>query len=147
MKRITVLHIMMVVLTVLALTSIAANGGRKFTTTMTGAAEIPGPGDPDGSGTARITLNHGQSQVCWEITVEDILLPAIGAHIHLINPATGFGGVVVPLTPPDASGFSSGCTSADRELIKDIIQNPEKYYVNVHTTDFTAGAIRGDLSK
>jgi hypothetical protein len=147
MKRITVLHIMMVVLTVLALTSIAANGGRKFTTTMTGAAEIPGPGDPDGSGTARITLNYGQSQVCWEITVEDILLPAIGAHIHLINPATGFGGVVVPLTPPDASGFSSGCTSADRELIKDIIQNPEKYYVNVHTTDFTAGAIRGDLSK
>jgi len=147
MKKLIVLHIMLVILTVLALTSIAANGGRKFTTTMTGAAEIPGPGDPDGSGTARITLNYGQSQVCWEITVENILLPAIGAHIHLINPATGFGGVVVPLTPPDASGFSSGCTSADRELIKDIIQNPEKYYVNVHTTDFTAGAIRGDLSK
>ncbi|MEO8358050.1 MAG: CHRD domain-containing protein [Chloroflexota bacterium] len=147
MKKTTLLHIVMVLLTVLALTSVAANGGRKFTTTLTGAAEIPGPGDPDGSGTATITLNPGQGEVCWEIQVSGITLPATGAHIHLINPATGFGGVVVPLTPPDATGHSSGCTSADRDLIKGIIQNPEKYYVNVHSTEFPAGAVRGDLSK
>ena len=148
MKKFTILHMVLIVLTVLALASIAADGGRKFTTTLTGAAEIPGPGDPDGSGTAMITLNPGTGEVCWEIQVSGIALPATGAHIHLINPATGFGGVVVPLSPaPDETGQSSGCTTADRELIKDIMKNPEKYYVNVHSTEFPAGAVRGDLSK
>ena len=148
MKKTTLLHIVMILLTVLALTSVAADGGRKFTTTLSGAAEIPGPGDPDGTGTATITLNPGTKQVCWEIQVSGITLPATAAHIHLINPATGFGGVVVPLSAPDATGFASGCTSADRELIIDIIQHPEKYYVNVHTLPlYAAGALRGDLSK
>lgn len=147
MKKITVLHLLLILVTVLALTSIAADGGRKFTTTLTGAAEVPGPGDPDGSGTATITLNHGQGEVCWEIHVSDITLPATGAHIH-IGTVTQFGGVVVALTAPDATGHSSGCTSADRELIKAIIQNPEGYYVNVHTLPlYGAGAVRGQLGK
>lgn len=147
MKKITVLHIVLVALTMLTLTSIAADGGRKFTTVLTGAAEVPGPGDPDGSGTAMVTLNPGTEQVCWSIHVSGIALSATGAHIHEIDPAKGFGDVVVSLSPPDESGHSSGCTSADRELILDIIKNPEEYYVNVHSTEFRAGAVRGDLSK
>ena len=148
MKKLKILYVILIVLTVLALTSVAANGGRKLTTTLTGAAEVPGPGDPDGSGTVTLRLNPGQGQVCWEIQVSDITLPAIAAHIHEA-PFGVAGPVVVPLFPPvpDESGFSSGCMSADRELIKDIIQNPEEYYVNVHTTDFPAGALRGQLSK
>lgn len=124
---------------------LAADGGRKFTTTLTGAAEVP-PGDPDGSGTAFIELNHGQGQVCWTIQVADITLPATAAHIHEA-PAGVAGGVVVPLSPPNATGFASGCTSANQDLIKDIIQHPDEYYVNVHTTDYLAGAVRGQLSK
>jgi hypothetical protein len=146
MKKAKILHLILVALTVLAFTSIAA-GGRPFTTTLTGEAEIPGPGDPDGSGTATITLNSGRGEVCWEIHVMDITLPASGAHIHVIDPATGFGGVVVALSPPDESGHSSGCTTADADLIKGIKKNPEMYYVNVHTTDYPGGALRGDLSK
>ena|SRR5215207_2583824 len=147
MKKNTVLYIALIVLAVLALASIAADGGRQFTTTLTGAAEVPGPGDPDASGTASITLNPGQGEVCFEITVSNITLPATGAHIH-VGTVTEFGPVVVGLTPPDASGTSSGCVSADRDLIKAIIQNPENYYVNVHTLPlYGAGAVRGQLSK
>src|ERR1051325_6847307 len=121
MKKIKILHIVLIVLAVLALATTAADGGRKFTTTLTGAAEVP-PADPDGSGTATITLNYGQSQVCWEITVSNIALPATAAHIH-VAPVGVAGPVVVPLTPPDASGFSSGCATVSRDLIKAIIQN------------------------
>src|SRR5687767_6703805 len=34
--------------------------GRPITVEMTGAAERPGPGDPDGSGTAAFRINPGQ---------------------------------------------------------------------------------------
>jgi hypothetical protein len=145
MKKNNVLYIVLILLTALALASIAADGGRKFTTELTGAAEVPGPGDPDGSGTASITLNHGQGEVCFELTVSDIAV-ATAAHIH-VGPAGVAGPVVVGLAPP-ASGSASGCVSdVDRDLIKNIIQHPEEYYVNVHNAEFPAGAVRGQLSK
>ena len=125
--------------------ALADGGGRPFTITLTGAAEVPGPGDPDGSGTALLRLNPGTEQVCWEISVQNISLPASAAHIH-VAPATAPGPVVVGLSAPGVDGTSSGCTSADRALIKAIIQNPENYYVNVHTLpSFPAGAVRGQL--
>jgi hypothetical protein len=53
----------------------------------------------------------------------------------------------VTLSPPDASGSSSGCTTVDRELAVAILENPENYYVNVHTVPlYETGAIRGQLS-
>ena len=121
----------------------AKHGGRPLSTTMTGAEEAPGPGDPDGSGNAVITLNHGQGQVCFELTVSNIE-PATAAHIHEAPPGVP-GPIVVPLTPP-SSGSSSGCVSVERDLIKDIIQNPAEYYVNVHNAAFQPGAVRGQLA-
>jgi hypothetical protein len=136
--------VLVVGLAVLALASPVGAEGRRFSTTLTGAAEVPGPGDPDGSGTATVTLNQGQSEICFEITVSGIA-PATAAHIH-VAPAGVAGPVVVPLTPP-TSGSSSGCVSVDPGLIKAIRQNPSAYYVNVHNADFPAGAVRGQLSK
>jgi len=146
MKKNTLLHVMIILLTLLALASIAADGGRKFTTTLTGAAEAPGPGDPDGSGSASLSLNPGVEMVCFELSVSGIALPATGAHIHRAV-AGSPGPVVVPLIPPGESGTSSGCVSASRDLILAIMQNPDGYYVNVHSTEFPAGAVRGQLSK
>jgi hypothetical protein len=125
--------------------ALADGGGRPFTTTLTGAAEVPGPGDPDATGTASLRLNPGQEEICFELSVQNITLPATGAHIH-VGTSTQAGPVVVPLTPPGASGTSSGCVSVDRALIKAIIQHPENYYINVHTLPlYGAGALRGQL--
>jgi CHRD domain len=129
----------------------ADQGGRSFSTVLTGEAEVndegvPNQGDLDGTGSATISVNPGQGEVCYELSVEDIMLPAIGAHIH-VGDAGENGPVVVPLAEPDASGVSSGCEEVSRELALAIIQDPEGYYVNVHTEDFPNGAIRGQLSK
>lgn len=122
-------------------------GGRPFIVTLTGAAEVPGPGDPDGAGTAILRLNQGQGIISFEITVSNITLPATGAHIH-VGAANQAGPVVVGLTPPDATGYSSGEVNVDPDLIKAIRQNPENYYVNVHTLPlYAAGAVRGQISK
>ena len=122
----------------------AVGAGAPRVATLTGAAEAPGPGDPDGSGFAAIRLHHGQGRVCFELTVSDIA-PATAAHIHVAPPGSP-GPVVVTLTPP-ATGASSGCVeNVDRDLIKAIIQDPERYYVNVHNAPFPGGAVRGQLS-
>jgi hypothetical protein len=122
----------------------AAPGVRTLSANLTGAAEVPGPGDADGSGTARFRLFA--DEVCFTIQVNDIILPAIGAHIH-VGSADVAGPVVIPLTPPDASGTSKGCVGADSALIRAIWDNPSAYYANVHTTDFPGGAVRGQLTK
>jgi 5'-nucleotidase len=123
----------------------AGPGGAPRVAPLAGDWEVPGPGDDDGTGSARITLNEGQRRVCWEIKAADITLPAAAAHIH--RGAVGVAGpVVVTLSPPGADGTSSGCRSGvDRALIADITENQQNYYVNVHTSDFPAGAIRGQL--
>jgi hypothetical protein len=129
----------------------ADQGGRPFSTELTGEAEVtnegvPNQGDLDGTGSAMITVNPGQGEVCYEISVEDIRLPASGAHIHE-GVAGENGPIVVELIPPDANGDSSGCTPVSRELALAIIQDPENYYVNVHNEPFPGGALRGQLSK
>jgi hypothetical protein len=127
----------------------ADQGGRPFSTVLTGEAEVndagvPNQGDLDGIGSATITVNSGQGEVCHELSVAGITLPAIGAHIHE-GVAGENGPVVVPLVAPDANGVSSGCAQVSRELALAIIQDPENYYVNVHTSDFENGALRGQL--
>ena len=129
-----------------------AEGGRKFTTSLTGLAECNSAGtcnlgDTDGSGTARIYVNYGQNRVCWDITVSNIA-PPTRSHIHK-GPATGAGGIVVSFFETAATADLEHCTTAelDPALVKDIIQNPQDYYVNVHNADKPAGAVRGQLSK
>jgi glucose/arabinose dehydrogenase len=120
-------------------------GGRPLSTTLTGEAEVPVPVDPDGSGFARVTLNQGQGEVCFDLEAFDIA-PATAAHIHQ-GEAGVAGPVVVTLGSP-SGGSSSGCVvGVDRALIKQIRQHPSGYYVNVHNTEFPAGALRGQLSK
>jgi CHRD domain len=122
--------------------SSAGAGGKPLSTTLTGAEEAPTPGDPDGSGFASLRLNSGQEEICFHLSASGIA-PATLAHIH-VGPAGVAGPIVVHLIPP-TDGSSSGCTHADRDLVKTIRKNPEDYYVNVHNADFQAGAIRGQL--
>ncbi len=140
-------------LSLLALVSFSASmsaqqedhGGRPLSTSLTGAAEVPGPGDADGTGTASITLNQGKGQICFEITVSNIAT-ATAAHIHEA-PVGQAGPPVVTLAPPPAGGSSKDCVAADAELIKRIRQNPANFYINVHNAEFPDGAVRGQLSK
>jgi hypothetical protein len=119
--------------------------GHPLSTTLTGAAQVnsqhvPNQADPDGGGTVYLTLNQGQGEICFEIQVENID-QIVAAHIHAA-PAGQNGPVVV-----DFAGRPRGCTTAAARLIKAIRQHPENYYVNVHTSTFPGGAVRGQLSK
>ncbi len=104
------------------------NGGRKLQTSLSGAAEVPGPGDTDGAGSAEITVNAGQAEVCYKISVTNIAV-ATAAHIHE-GASTVAGPVKVTLGTPNASGASDGCVKVDRALALEILKRPADYYVN-----------------
>lgn len=112
---------------------------------MTGSQEVPGPGDPDGFGRARVRVNPESGKLCVDMRVRNIM-PATAAHIHEA-PAGSAGPVVVTLPTPNASGFASGCVSVDSDELMEIKNNPSDYYVNVHNTDYPNGAVRGQLSR
>jgi len=120
----------------------AADGGRPYHLVLTGAAERPGPGDPDGSGTAHLRVNPGQGEVCYSVTVSGVD-PITAAHIHRA-PETSPGPVVIPLDP-FVGNSTSGCAPVPRELALDLVRNPQNYYLNVHNVPFPAGALRAQL--
>jgi hypothetical protein len=123
--------------------ALAQAGATKLAATLSGANEKPTPADPKATGTASVTVNG--SQVCYDLQVKDLSQPTM-AHIHK-GAADVAGPVAVALSPPDASGHSAACVTADPAVAKDIAANPSGYYVNVHSAAFKAGAIRGQLTK
>lgn len=115
-----------------------------------GDTEVPDPGDPDGSGGAVVKINVKKQKVCYTLVVLDIPLPTAAAHIHE-GEAGVAGPISVTLKAPEeiagtGIGLASGCVKDQpKPLLRDIKNNPHRYYINVHTADFPGGAVRGQL--
>jgi hypothetical protein len=76
-----------------------------------------------------------------EITTTGIDEPTV-AQIHA-GAEDGIGPVIAELV---LSGGSPGCTDVDTQVLEAILDQPSSYYVDVHTSAFPAGAIRGQLA-
>lgn len=116
-------------------------------------------------GVAAVPLNNGQettdakfggsgsftwwvdgSDICYDLSVRRLTSPAFAAHIHGVADRRVAAGIVVPLVPPaEATGTSSECVGVEAGLLAAIVANPGDYYVNVHTTAFPGGEVRGQL--
>ena len=104
---------------------------------LSGAQEVGAAGDPDGTGTATLTLDTTLNTIAWTIVVAN-LDTVILDHIHQA-PAGVNGGVVI-----DFGGLLSGSGLVDAD-VSAVVANPTGYYVNVHTNVFPGGAIRGQI--
>ena len=120
------------------------SGGVGFTAALSGANEIPGPGDADGTGSSVVRIDPSTNTVHWAILVENIGAP-VAAHIHR-GGADVAGPVIVNFAPVFSNGAAAGSvTAVASSIIDEILANPAGYYVNVHTGDFPGGAVRGQL--
>jgi len=120
-----------------------------FETGLTGAEEAPGPGDANATGFARVKIPNANShsRLCFKLKWADIDGTVTMAHIHK-GAAGAPGPIVVPLFMENfgSTGVKSGCIrGVDEALTKDIRENPTAYYVNIHSSVFQPGAIRGQL--
>lgn len=124
--------------------TVAEHVDETYSATLTGAAEVPGPGDADGSGNAEVTIVDGVDNVCYEINNVAGISPATAAHIH--RGAAGIAGPPVVTLEAPTDGESVGCVQAPEAVADEIEANPAGFYVNVHTADYPNGAIRGQLA-
>lgn len=109
---------------------------------MVGAAERPSPGALKGSGYAAIDVSSADSEVCYELTVSDV--PNItAAHVHEGGLEVA-GPIVAELDAP-TSGASEGCVEVEQGVADNLSSNPENFYVNVHSSEFPDGAVRGQV--
>ena len=123
----------------------------RLAATLSGANEVPGPGDPDGRGKAVVRLSG--TTACYLLEWSGIGAPT-AAHIH--QGGAGVAGPVVVLffqpgtnaaSLPGTLSSVAGCVDVDPALAGRIAASPRDWYVNIHTADFAAGAIRGQLHR
>jgi hypothetical protein len=126
--------------------SITAAAQQKFSVYLSGRQVVPANNSP-GSGTCMVTLNATETQGTVECTYRNLSSNVVGAHIHDNGPV----GVNSPIRF-DFS-FTGGRTDSIGPLtfnttpaqVADLRSN--KWYVDVHTSNFTGGEIRGQVKR
>jgi hypothetical protein len=111
-----------------------------YKATITGASEVPANAST-ATGTATLTFNT--STKIFTIAVTFTGVTAINGHIHKGAVGTS-GGVIFPF-----SSFTSpiSYTSAALDATQEADLTAGLYYVNLHSTAFPGGEIRGQLIK
>lgn len=127
-----------ILLLLLALVPLSASA-QSFSALLTGANEVPGPGDADGTGLGVVTISG--TTVHYTVFHQGIGVPTL-AHIHRGAAGTANPPVVDFNVNTLLNGTVAGVSQT---LINEILANPTGFYVNVHTGEFPSGAIRGQL--
>ena len=112
------------------------------TATLHGRKEVPGPGDPDGKRHVVIALCPAKDRICGLKLGWQNLGKVTGAHIHHGRRGDS-GDIVVDFTRWVKQG--PPCVKVSHALMEGIAHQPWRYYFNMHTKAFPAGAIRGQL--
>jgi hypothetical protein len=121
--------------------------GGKFELPLSGADEVCSAeqkcGDPDGSGTATVEINSDQNELCYDITLSGVT-GVSAAHIH--KGGTGEpGDIVLNLEWAGTDTGGEVCLDGVEGTLERISKDPVNHYVNVHTSEFPDGAVRGQL--
>ena len=115
-----------------------------FSADLIGVMGAENAGDLDGAGKAALDAHPGRDELCLTLVLSG-LAPATAVHLHAES--TGGSGPVVAAWTAPTDGASAACVPVTDQLSKEIRRRPGEYYVDVHTTEFPNGAVRGPLTK
>ncbi|MEO8034704.1 MAG: CHRD domain-containing protein [Acidobacteriota bacterium] len=115
---------------------------------LTGSQEVP-PTTSPGFGNFTGTFDAARANMTVTLTVTNLGAAISGFHIHEKVAGTQSGGVIVNF-PGQGGTFvnnkMTGTFAVPADVAARMLANPSNFYVNVHTTQFGGGAIRGDLA-
>lgn len=87
-------------------------------------------------------IDMGKGTLCYYLEFYG-LDEVTAAHIHKGD--EGKNGPPVVVLQTEGADTDEVCLEVEPELLGDIMKNEGRYYVNVHTAAYPAGAIRGQL--
>lgn len=87
-------------------------------------------------------IDTGRGTLCYYLEVYG-LDEVTAAHIH--KGKEGENGPPVVVLEFESADRDEVCLEVEAELLADMARHEERYYVNVHTAAYPAGAIRGQL--
>lgn len=128
-----------ILLFLLALMMPVVASAQSYSAILSGAAEVPGPGDTDGVGFAVVTIDG--TTIRYSVWTQNIAAPTL-AHIH--TGGAGVSGSV--LVDFNVNTLTNGTVTVSQDIANQIKANPSGFYVNVHNSEFGSGAIRGQLA-
>lgn len=113
-----------------------------FTATLAASSEVP-PSKSTGKGEAQATLDTATHELTYDVTFGGFSSDVTAAHIHGPAAAGQNAGVVVPLgnAPKSPIHGSVKLTAEQQQQLESGMM-----YVNVHSKNNPAGAIRGQLT-
>ena len=143
-----------------------------YTATLSGSAESP-PNASPGTGNATVTVDTTANTMEVQVTFANLTTPDTAAHIHCCTASPGTGTAGVATVTPTFTGFPGGVTSGTYDHTFDMTLassynsafvtanggtpasafaalvaglNAGDAYLNIHTTQFPGGEIRGFLN-
>ncbi|PWT79441.1 MAG: TIGR03118 family protein [Acidobacteria bacterium] len=121
-----------------------ANAGlgttKLFVANLTGAQEVP-PTPSTGTGRSSVVLNATETGATVNLSFSGLTSAQTGAHIHGPADPGVNAPIIFPLPNGQVTNFAITPTAAQVADLK-----AGKQYVNVHTTNFLNGEIRGQYS-
>ena len=165
-KRVSILGLLV---TVLVFSAVARADQVSFTATLTGSQEVP-PSGSAGIGSALVTFDTVTNLLTVNVSFAGLGSPTIASHIHCCVPPGTNAMVATPV--PTFPGFPLGVTTGTYLMTFDLTNassynpafitahggtvpgalaafttglNSGQTYLNIHTSQFPGGEIRGQL--
>ncbi|MDD7963717.1 CHRD domain-containing protein [Actinomycetospora lemnae] len=135
---------------------------------VVGTNDQPAPGQPGASGTFNYRINSDEEIICYDLTLRGVTgeyqSPARTAtHIHEAQPGMS-GPPRIAFPNPEGEGetrTSSGCLQGPFTTgvmangqdtgtgfsLRQIEEDPAAFFGDTHTAEYTAGAVRGQLTR
>lgn len=100
-----------------------------------------------GLGSAQLTLDDVAGTLNVDLSYSGLTTPTTNAHIHCCAVPGSSAGVIIPFVPPFVTGLTSGTFINTFNLTVLQVSQVESglSYINIHTTAFPGGEIRGQI--
>ena len=133
-------HLLLLLTAVSLFLTSAAHGATLFL-----KARLDGPQAgvaSNGDGAALLTYDTATRQLGWTVTYRNLSSAAIDGHIHGPAEPGQSAGVVVPFAfgPSPVTGSATITASQEADMLAGL------WYVNIHSSNFPLGEIRGQIS-
>lgn len=125
-----------------------ADGGddvETFFAVLNGGQENPAT-TSNALGVALLTFNEETKMLCFSISYTDLGADEIAAHFHAPASPGENAGVTIPLSPApfDLGSPKNGCVGPLTDQQEDDLEDG-LFYINIHSTEFPGGEIRGQV--